>query len=1104
MACLQVATLQFVQASQSFPTADAGTDIDDNTDNVDTMDSPAPEDQPRSFDDFFDQLCQDYQHNGAQFLVLLQQQAALDQVDDELVLQLLASKPNSTPEENLHHAQQVALFTAAAVVKHVTNALRVAGDLLLSPEEVRSKAEWTAAVVHTHVERAQTLLSSIASPCLRLETCEMVFSLLFASDVDLMTMTDDDNFDRHKEPQLVATQMLVDDLATLLDLELQRLQTRRSLDADVLSTGLSVTADNFSARLEVLSGYVTEAVWRVDLLRTGGRRSPSELSLIVQLLAPPEALLATCIREQRFDEALKVMSMYEIESKAAQDAKFGQRLSDLSARLAKGIAYARLWRELLTDLSPMQAARVSLDLGATAAMTRDSSQALLEEGIKLLQTDSTDDKHAANLLPLLLELQKVFVRGSSSLSDVLLKHPYPLDSAADQSAKQLLEERHATVEDLSALFARAPSEVDAETQSLRDYDLVSMNGAAGDTNFRTTLDATVRLFDAQAPPREILRFIPLFLQQLQSLRSLDAEEDQRLLAALLQTSPTGWLAQQALGEEPTAIAQSAAVAQAVGLELEHVIQRATCLPVRMPRTRSLTSANRGMFGSARQSLFTKREVVVLNDVVPTTVAAAAAKRNSRPLSADFDFTSASNLSHDLLVQLMSLLEPFLGSQGFDHILLFHHDVRTELMLTDAYRRFQDGTLLLAETDFALLSDVERECALANVLNLLRLHACIAQGPSAGAVDRTAWSSKHGYRLGSLGVVTLRELDHALLQTPQSSAAVVHRLLQPLRSELKISKPSAGLVFALWQGPVLSPSPTPLQPVTITASLQNARTAYLLRNVVAKPATGDVLLPLFLRNHAGLLDLPLGFDLNKGLSKLTVAQQVELDKALLVYTCQHLPAGSRQNSSLQSIEQPTIRFQRQLNVMGVCWIGSGPVDPREFRYIELRLKPVLALFAPSHTISTLTDQARKHFLQHDDDTASLTFLLQQQPMEEAFVALAEQDPIAAFQAQIQTYVKKDVLHRWVELRLQKLCLVKSAFEPPFTYQHLLALVLHPSSDPREFVSHRLADKLLQGHQFELLVELITDGALQCEGDNDWLLLSGAMACPDMNLKASLLL
>jgi hypothetical protein len=67
--------------------------------------------------------------------------------------------------------------------------------------------------------------------------------------------------------------------------------------------------------------------------------------------------------------------------------------------------------------------------------------------------------------------------------------------------------------------------------------------------------------------------------------------------------------------------------------------------------------------------------------------------------------------------------------------------------------------VLKTLELGLLSEMERFCAFANIVNVLRVHAAIEAGLPQTSARWLAWTRAIHYHVGSLGVVSSFNLEH---------------------------------------------------------------------------------------------------------------------------------------------------------------------------------------------------------------------------------------------------------------------------------------------------------------------------------------------------------
>jgi hypothetical protein len=644
---------------------------------------------------------------------------------------------------------------------------------------------------------------------------------------------------------------------------------RRRTEASI-APFTTVSSGELVARLNQLDSAVSELQWRFNLVKATQRTELGEGAVrgvdvdagvaadggaavqasslppspVPAILAPPTTLLTTCIRSGEFERAQQVIDMFQIDSAVAQDARFGQQLAELASRLSRGLNYAAQLDMLLEQLPTLNAVQACLDLASTSALRRDACQALLSRASDLLEVASapalahentSNDAPAADssgeaqsgpttppatawLTQGLAQVKSLFEGSSSALATVLLRHEAPFDE--DSRRVRKLQSDRAMAEDMLVRALRREGDAVDTPGGTREADLVSLESTSttsatggNSSGVRSSIATLLSLYaGAEVPTLEARRPLPAFFCQLETiLASLfahdsGAQADSHALA-MLDEAPTATLVRILL-ELHVPVAQAEELANRLGLDLQLVLQRASCNRVPLRRQQDSPAAGQAAEAALGPSAGHVTDTLVgpvhvlnlsqtqegdgpgpapqgaaLEDTAPVEplVAGEQGEIARRGAAVQNGIAPACNLTHRLLSKLCSALaaaaaqlppktRQAAASLDAGLVVLTPASI-AGLLATPAVRRALDATQALAEVNFALLSETERTCALANVFNLLRLHACLTIGPPAGAAGRRVWESRVAYRLGSIGTVTLADLARTLMPpTPSTKIA----------------------------------------------------------------------------------------------------------------------------------------------------------------------------------------------------------------------------------------------------------------------------------------------------------------------------------------------
>lgn len=339
--------------------------------------------------------------------------------------------------------------------------------------------------------------------------------------------------------------------------------------------------------------------------------------------------------------------------------------------------------------------------------------------------------------------------------------------------------------------------------------------------------------------------------------------------------------------------------------------------------------------------------VAMDEAAPPLPAPADSERNASSVSA---------LSHDLLARMCDILRQH-GNRG-EQAVQFSRATCAAVAAAPEFADITRRTSLLRQADFSLLADAERLCSFSNVVNLLRLHAMVVLGPPRASLEWVSWSRSVGYSLGTLGLVSLFDLEHTFLRPTLHIPRMFNGCLRYFCRRLPKGHPwhsqavqliEPNIAYAVWFGGASAPAPVPLLPATYRSTLQNARTHYLLKNVVlttsSVPGEGSQLvLPQMLQWFRS--DFVEQLEPLEGLG----------DTPLLNYLKEALPAGSRIHSVATNADASEVAFSA-FSWAPLCDLSDiGPVDAR-----QAPSKP-LTVAAFSDPAEDRAQQRPRHFLQ----------------------------------------------------------------------------------------------------------------------------------------------
>jgi len=265
-----------------------------------------------------------------------------------------------------------------------------------------------------------------------------------------------------------------------------------------------------------------------------------------------------------------------------------------------------------------------------------------------------------------------------------------------------------------------------------------------------------------------------------------------------------------------------------------------------------------------------------------------------------------------------------------------------------------------KADFASLSDVEKLCTYSNVVNIMRLHACIELGPPECAGEWVHFSKSVRYSLGQLGCISLFDLEfsylRAKLPVPTMFGGALKHFIEHIEesdpcSEFVVTMKEPSIQFGIWAGWASSPSPAPLLPITYQGTLQTAKTLYLLHQVHVKRREG-VFLPRLVQWYAQ------DFLTNQATNEKVHASDI------ISYVAANLPAGSSTHAYVVNANPEGLLFAKYLFAPLVRVVQLNSVDPRHVTSFEPSEATINAMLygedTPSASTATQTNSDEPRF------------------------------------------------------------------------------------------------------------------------------------------------
>lgn len=1044
-------------------------------------------------------------------LRILSSTVSLGKIADTTLISILGQAPSSglTAVERDGDVVVARSFCAVKQVLHVLCTFTGAEIDVASENMIRE----SLVAARGHIEKIWPLTY-------RTEILECIFSLLFLQHNHVSSEASGADGD------FIVTESVLVDLLSFVGDCLGNIQQAIELQSEAYAEApidpaiehiikTTVSTVNLPSRLARLEQYVQEAQWRLHLIRgnpdaprgTGlATRAPGERqrSIVRQMLAPPDALLTACLLNRDFNRAQEVISMFGIENEASRDAIFARKLSEITKKmLSRGMPQERQLDELTENMDVLSAVHVYVDLALTVAKSREVCEKLLGCAIAKIESDVSGDADVHSLMPTVIGLQSSMRASDSSLVTIL----------ASRQCNPLTSESVKAVIAAETELSNAHNDIDAV---LRDTGLARPRTDTVPTGMATTdnfdertkkvtslrqIQSTVanaiaalrRVYEPHLLPNQMIDGVTqrhdlvgsIFLQ-LQCLADVCVEAS-GLKGEILLRHPLMQLNEDPIHTISRLVLQNElpydhaeAAATILNLNLVQIIVRSSC--VRLQVDNPLSS----------HDSFTTASLTPGGPKYPSHNAAADISidicSSLNPTSWDGASRHACTTSCELLKVAIQLLQPHRWHGGF---VPFTGAVRAEICCTSEYASFCAATGELAGADLALLTDAERFCCYANVVNLMRIHGYLAFGPPETSASWVSWGRDVKYTFGPLGQICLLQLEHVFLRRSFPIPTIFNGALRLFVEELSDEDPLVELTvttcnpaveYAIWSGWAHSPIPTPLTPTTFHSTLHDARTKYLLQHVRMTSA-GTILLPQFIRWFQG--------DFLPGNPLL---------KDILNYVGSHLPAGSSTHAFIQNAQPKTVSYAA-FAFSPACPLGNSA--PALHRAAE-----------PSVTTDYLSVSAINTMIQGQDfhvavdlgaeqvdrlPDLAVKYLAAKAPLVRALASLSEgatstssvdyesdqmkHSRVRSFLLRsIAGATESGVIRRLVMYRLNPI--VDCGVD--LSVQQIQAYLLHTSGPVRHQVCCHILDELVCAANYQMAIELMDTGLLLGQINLDLLL------------------
>ena len=878
-----------------------------------------------------------------------------------------------------------------SAIKCLADALEASAILTgVKPADGLDAQKPTVQHIKLAISRVQTLVDSIMPITYRVETLENLFSLLFLrleeEGGDGVAAGDEPE----TEPQFLTSGIVIDDILRLLGECLEAVRQddaqdseawddddfdrkRDELAARPITTSISrVTLQSRIARLEE---YNKEALWRLHLVRGnsaigGGTELDSELSnnidvnIIRRMLASPNTLLTTCLQARDFSRAQEVIQMFNIENDMSQDAMFAQQLSDMAGALGQGIDISHQIDALKKTLDDVATVHICIDLAVTAARNRKGCDLCLDLATAAVEAERSGSVAVHMLMPFILKLKGSVSVVGNPLSSLILDHDRPMDA---ETIKAVLTDEGDRTSAYDALMTAAAEVGDANSRARSS----SLTGRAKKTasikNIKTSAEHAMASFraafsksrvktdEAKAGDSAGYRYLDVLFSQLEILEqangisSLQENLDGASLNPLrhLRQAPVEALAELIFSKNIKYDMAEKAASQ-LNLDLVEIIVRGACAPLELPEA---TLEDRSVDRSGTKA------VEATNGATPAVrsplnVLADATDRAAAPILG----TNPCEISYEVLQQFCTLLSQH-SSDG--QYVAFTAGLSEKVLQSAEYAQLRLSASALSTANFANMLDIDRLCCYSNIVNIMRLHACVVLGPPQSAAEWVKWSKSVAYSLGGLGILSLFELEFSYLRASMPAPAMFDGALKCFvdaipdsdpRSEFVVRTKEPSLQYGIWHGWASSPTPVPLQPGTYQGTLQNAKTLYLLQEIEVK-RRGEVFLPRLVEWFA-----------RDFFSERTTPADI------FEHVAANLPAGSSTHAYVLNASAETVSYASYSFAPLCRLVELNAVDPRQVTSYQLQPATLNAMLYGERRSSIVTRS--KPF---DLDDRALSFL-----------------------------------------------------------------------------------------------------------------------------------
>ncbi|XP_044264148.1 zinc finger FYVE domain-containing protein 26 [Tribolium madens] len=188
-------------------------------------------------------------------------------------------------------------------------------------------------------------------------------------------------------------------------------------------------------RLSTLSNYVTDALWRLDLILNTKITPKIQEQLLNYMLAPPESLIHICLKRQNFERAHQVIEIFDLrDSDLANEVNYAEiflKFRKTPRKNAKSVV------EFFESNSPHDLFTNIFDLAITGTQTWDQSEILLNLSGEKLNSDET----LSNFYKRVSEIgHEVGPKDNVSLPEILISPNYPLDVASYRAKEAFFED----------------------------------------------------------------------------------------------------------------------------------------------------------------------------------------------------------------------------------------------------------------------------------------------------------------------------------------------------------------------------------------------------------------------------------------------------------------------------------------------------------------------------------------------------------------------------------------------------------------------------------------------------------------------------------------